>query len=262
MFMKSILARTLYDKRWFALGWSFALSGMAVLMITMYPSLHDGMKSIAATMPPQLQGLVGDISMFGHLDTYLSSQLYDIRIPLFLMIMALVLALSLSTSSEERGEMRTLLSTATSRTSLFSQTMIAAMIIFAVTISSTILVTILTVPMINESIDILLVFKLAALSFIFAMMMFAIVYSIGIGTGSRSLVMSIGVGLIVISIILEAGRTVDWLDLAQKVSLLHYYDASKLLTDGLNFKHLAVQIGLLVIMPLAGWLRFRNRDIA
>ena len=77
MFMKSILARTLYDKRWFALGWSFALSGMAVLMITMYPSLHDGMKSIAATMPPQLQGLVGDISMFGHLDTYLSSQLYD-----------------------------------------------------------------------------------------------------------------------------------------------------------------------------------------
>lgn len=259
--MRSLFTRILYDKRWFMLGWAFALSAMAVLMIAMYPSLHEGMKSIAATMPPQLQGLVGDISLFGHLDTYLSSQLYDIRIPLFLMIMTLVMALGLTAASEERGEMRTLLSTAISRTRYCIETFLAAMVIIAVTVGATVLVTVIAVPMINESIDTVLVMKLAGLSFVFALMMFAIVYGIGIGTGSRSLVMAVGVGLIVLSVILEAGRTVDWLDIAQKVSLLHYYDAGKLLTDGLNLLHLAVQLGLLGLMPLLGWLRFRSRDI-
>ena len=100
LMMKSILLRTLYDKRWFLVGWSTALSLMSILMIAMYPSLHEGMRSIAASMPEALQGLVGDLSLFAHLDTYLSSQLYDIRIPLFLMIMSVVLAQSISVGSE------------------------------------------------------------------------------------------------------------------------------------------------------------------
>lgn len=261
MMMRSIFLRTLYDKRWFALGWACALSGMALLMIAMYPSLHDGMKQIAATMPPQLQGLVGDINMFGHLDTYLSSQLYDIRIPLFLMIMAVVLAQNLTVGAEERGDMRTLLSTTVSRSGYFFQTFLAALVIFLVTLLATVVTTLLSVPFIKESIDLVLVLQLAGLSLVFAMTMFGIVYSIGMGTGRRSLVMAVGVGIIVLSIVLEAGRTVDWLEAAQKISLLHYYDAGKLLTDGLNLIHMSVLAGLLLVSTLGGWLLYRQRDI-
>lgn len=262
LMMKSIFLRSLYDKRWFMLGWSLALSLMAVLMIAMYPSLHEGMKNIAASMPPQLQGLVGDISLFGHLDTYLSSQLYDIRIPLFLMIMAVVLAQGLSVNSEEKGEMRTILSTATSRSSLFFQTGVAAVVIFMTAITITSLVTWLGVPMIDESIDTWLVIKLGVLSLAFAMTVFSIVYAVGSATGSRSITLSVGVGLIILSVILEAGRTVDWLDLAQKVSMLHYYDAGKLLTTGIELKHLLVQGVLFSASWLVGWLLFRRRDIS
>ncbi|MFZ1811940.1 MAG: ABC transporter permease subunit [Candidatus Saccharimonadales bacterium] len=260
--MQSVFLRTLYDKRWFALGWSLALSLMAILMIAMFPSLHEGMKNIAATMPPQLQGLVGDISLFGHIDTYLSSQLYDIRIPLFLMIMAVVLAQGLSVGAEERGEMRTILSTATSRTRYYVQTFLAACVIFAVALSVTSLVTWVAVPMVSQTIATSLVIKLGGLSLLFALVIFAICYGVGMMTGSRMLVMSVGVGLIVSSVILEAGRTVDWLELAQKISMLHYYDAGKLLTTGLDFKHLLVQLVLLIVSLVAGWLVYRRRDIA
>lgn len=260
--MRSIFLRTLYDKRWFTLGWSLALSLMAVLMIAMFPSLHEGMKSIAASMPPALQGLVGDISMFGHIDTYLSSQLYDIRIPLFLMIMAVVLAQSLSVGSEEKGEMRTILSTATSRSSLYFQTLAAASVVFLLAIVVTSLVTWVGVPMINESISTSLVLKLGGLSFGFALVIFAIVYGIGMMSGSRSFASSAGIGIIISSVILEAGRTVDWLELAQKISMLHYYDAGKLLTSGLQLKHLLVLASLFVIFVLLGWLQYRRRDVA
>ena len=261
LMMKSVFLRTLYEKRWFTLGWSLALSLMAVLMIAMYPSLHEGMKNIAASMPPQLQGLVGDISLFGHLDTYLSSQLYDIRIPLFLMIMAVVLAQGLSVTCEEKGEMRTILSTATSRTSLFLQTLAAAVVMFSVSIVVTSCVTWIGVPMINESISTWLIVKLGVLSLAFAMTVFSMVYAVGIATGSRGSTLSLGVGLIISSVILEAGRTVDWLDLVQKVSMLHYYDAGKLLTTGINFSHIVVQASLLISACIIGWLLFRRRDI-
>ena len=259
--MRAVVLRILYDKRWFMIGWAAALSVMAMLMVAMYPSLHDGMKQIAATMPPQLQGLVGDISMFGHLDTYLSSQLYDIRIPLFLMIMSVVLAQNLSVGYEERGEMRTILATATSRTSLFAQTLLAASVIYGFVVAVTSLVTIATVPMISESISLGLVIKLAGLSWLFGMTVFAIVYAVGLATGQRSVALSIGVGIIITSIILEAGRTVDWLDMAQKISLLHYYDAGKLLSTGIKLSHTVVQLGLLAASLIASWWCFRRRDI-
>lgn len=259
--MGNIFLRILYDKRWFTLGWSLSLGFMAVLVIAMYPSLQDGMESIAASMPRELQGLIGDIASFAHLDTYLSSQLYDIRAPLFFMIMAVVLAQNLSAGAEERGELRTLLSTATSRTSLFLQTCAAVGVIFiaAVAIMSGFLW--VTAPFINESLDALFVLKLGGLSLLFAMVLFAITYGAGMLSGSRTLVNAIGIGIIISSIVLEAGRAVDWLEPAQYVSLLHYYDAGKLLTSGLDINHVLVQLALLIGALLLGWLRFRQRDI-
>lgn len=260
--MRSVFTRILYDKRWFMVGWTIAMIAMAVLMVAMYPSLKDGMESIARTMPRELQGLVGDISSFGRLDTYLSSQLYDIRIPLMLMIMSLMLAQSLSVISEERGEMRTTLATATSRTSLFYQSLLAATVIFSATIAVSALATWLSVPFINESLDLWLLTKLSLLSLLFVLVVFAITFGLGMLTGKRMIVMGAGIGLIIVSVILEAGRTVDWLDLAQKVSLLHYYDAGKLLSSGLDTKHLIVQLGLITVSIAASWWVFRRRDVS
>ncbi len=46
----------------------------------------------------------------------MATQLYDIRVPLFLMIMALVIAQSLSIGDEERGDLKAVLATPLSRT--------------------------------------------------------------------------------------------------------------------------------------------------
>lgn len=260
--MRSIFLRTLYDKRWFMLGWSFALSGMAVLMISMYPALSDSMGQIAATMPPQLRGLIGDIDSFTHLDSYISSQLFDIRIPLFLMIMATVLALGIGVSNEEKGVLRTVLSGKYSRVRWFIETWFAAFVIFVVALSTTGIVTLLTVWAIGETIDTSVILKLIAISLSLALAAFTLVFGIGAASGLRSPTLAIGVGMIVTSFILEAGRAVDWLDSAQYISLLHYYDASHLLKDGVDLNHQLVIVGILLVSFFVGIVLFRRRDIS
>lgn len=260
--MRSVFLRTLYDKRWFIAGWSFALGGMATIMVSMFPSLSEGMSEIAASMPPQLRGLVGDIESFTHLDSYLASQLYDIRIPLFLMIMATVLAVGLSVGQEEKGLLRTTLSAQTSRISWLLQTWLAGLVIFSVALTITATVTMLAIWSIGETLDFTIVVKLALLSLSFAMTMYTIVLGIGAATGLRSLTLATGVIIIVSSFILQAGSTVDWLDVVQPLSLMNYYDASGLIKSGLDKTHQLILGSLTLIFLASSILAIRRRDIS
>lgn len=260
--MRSVFLRTLYDKRWFMIGWSFALGGMAILMVAMFPSLSQGMTDIAASMPPQLRGLVGDIESFTHLDSYLASQLYDIRIPLFLMIMATVLAVGVSVGQEEKGVLRTILSSRTSRLSWLIQTWLAGFVIFLIALTITGVVTVLAIWSIGETIDYSVIVKLALLSLSFAMTMFTIVFGIGAATGMRSITLSIGVIIIVSSFILQAGSTVDWLDVVQPISLMNYYDASALIKSGLDKTHQLILTSLSLTFLIGSILSIRRRDIS
>jgi ABC-type transport system involved in multi-copper enzyme maturation permease subunit len=262
MMMRSVFLRTLFDKRWFMIGWSAAIGGMAILMVAMFPSLSKGMADIAASMPPQLRGLVGDIASFTQLDSFITSQLYDIRIPLFLMIMATVLAIGQSVSLEEKGVLRTVLSGKTSRASWFMHTWFAAVILFAVALAVTTGMTLLAVKGINDSIDIYVLLKLALMSLSFAVTVFTIVFAVGVATGSRTITLAVGVGMIVTSFILQAGKAVDWLEPFQTVSMLNYYDASDLLRSGLNYTHQMILMSLLLIFLLVGLLFFRRRDVS
>lgn len=259
--MRSIFLRTLYDKRFFMLGWSIGLSMMAILMVAMYPALKDSMAELAASMPENLRGLVGDTSSFSHMDSYLSTQLYDIRIPMFIMIMMTVLGLGLSVGNEEKGTLRSVLSTNRSRTRWLIETVFSVMVIAAVVITVSILVTLAGVSLIGDFISLTTLMQLAGLSWVFAMTMFFIVFGIGVASGHRSLTMGVGVGLIIATIALQAGSTVDWLDSYQWMSLLHYYDAKTLLGTGIDWWHLASQFLIILVTGTIGWSLFRRRDI-
>jgi len=260
--MNSLFLRTLYDKRWFIVGWAMSIGFMALLMVAMFPALRDSMSELSNSMPQELRGLMGDTDSFTKLDSYLSSQLYDIRIPLFLMIMGVVLANGLIIAFEEKGALRTVLAGAKSRIRWFLETWSAGVVIFFVTLLFTGVVTFASIESINESIDPLLLIKLALVSLSFAICVFTLVFATGAASGSRALTMTVGIGLIVIGFILEAGRAVDWLEPFQKFSLLHYYDASKLTTDGIDALHQMVIGGLTIGAFIVGILSFRRRDIS
>lgn len=261
--MTGYLSRTLYEKRWFLLGWSVVIAAMVFLVVLLFPAMRDSdIGQLAATAPEQMRGLFGDLESFRQLPNFIATQLYDIRIPLFMMILSLVLALGLSVSLEEKGSLRTSLITPLSRTRLMAETWLAGSLIIGLVSLISAGATYLGVALIGEPTPHELIWRLALLSWLYGVAAFSIPLAVGFATGSRAWTLSIGLLVTVGGFILSSfAATIAWLQDWELLSLLHYYDTAALLEGSYRLSDIWI-LSLLSLVPLllAGLL-FRRRDL-
>lgn len=234
--MRSLFLKTLYDKRWFTLGWSLAMGLVILLVLSFYPAFSEGnaFEDLAKSIPPQFKELIGDPSTYKTVPGYISQQIFDIRVPLLFMIMAISLGLSLSIAEEEKEVLRTTLATPLSRGRIVLEKWLAAVVIVgAVSIAGAAGIY-FGVEIINESIDFELVWQLSALAWLFGAASVAIPLGLGLATGNKSLTMGISVVATIGSFILSTfEKAVDWLEPFEKYSLMHYYDANQIADSGI-----------------------------
>lgn len=263
--MRTLLTKTLYDRRWFILGWSIGLALMVWLVLIFFPALSkdNSFEQIAATLPEQFKGLIGDAASFTQLPSYIATQLYGIRVPLFLMIMSLVLAQTLTVSEEEKGTLRTLLATPLSRGRILLEKWLAGIVIMSFALLATTAATYAGVASIDEAVPHDIIWKLALLSLCFAAAAFSLPFATALATGSRAITMVVGIAATIGSFILSSFTAmVAWLEPWDVISLLHYYDTANVAKDGLNVGHIIVLLGITVASLVGGWLLFRRRDVS
>lgn len=262
--MHSVFTKTLYDKRWFMLGWSAAFGFMSLLVIVFYPSFSDTFQfdQLANQLPAAFQGLIGDVANLKTLSGYIAEQLFNIRIPLFMLIMTIVLGLGLSISDEEFGRTRTLLMAPTSRTELLFHKLAAAIIIVGLISLATVLFLYLGIVIIHESPPNTLIWELFGLSWIFGSTAVTIVICLGHALGQRAPTTGIALLITIGSFILTTfGSAVDWLKPYERASLLHYYDATGLTKHDFSSSHLWVLLAIGVVAVSVALVRFRTRDL-
>lgn len=262
--MRTLLSKTLYDKRWFTVGWSLVLLCTVVLTVAFYPSFTQGntFEELSKTVPEQLKGFIGDSASFHSLTGYIAEQLYNIRIPLMLMIMALILAQGLSVASEERGTLRTLSSLPMSRTRMLWEQWAAGAIIFGVVSLIAVISLWIGGLTINESIPFDFMWRIFALSWLFGVTAFSIMYAVGIASGSRGLTMIVGLIVTMGGFLLTTfGSSVDWLKNWEMLSLMHYSDTHSIIQGSLDSGNLWL-LGLITLLSLLiATTIFRHRDI-
>lgn len=263
--MHSLYLRTLYDRRWFLAGWSAVFTVMTTLILTFYPSFSDteGFETIAGKLPDQLKGFIGDPSVFRTLDGFIASQIYDIRMPLLIIIMSLVLAASLTVRDEENGDLRTLLATKLSRERILLEKLLAGCTVIVILNLVAVAGTYIGVTMLGESLPHALIWKLFGLSCLFGVAAFSIPFGIGMATGRRSLTMFIGLFVAVGSYLLTTfSKAVEWLQNVEWLSLMHHYHTLVLRTGDIERSDLWVLGSVIAIMLAIGLLFFRQRDVA
>jgi len=136
--MFNLLFKTLRDKRFFILGWSLGLMFLGFAMTTFFTSFSGGqIDQLLSSMPKALQGLVGNVQDWRELPGYIGSQIFDIRLPIFISILSILLAVSLTVGEEDKGQLRTLIALPISRRKIVFAKWIAIVVIcFAVGIST------------------------------------------------------------------------------------------------------------------------------
>ncbi|MBP7820592.1 ABC transporter permease subunit [Candidatus Saccharibacteria bacterium] len=262
--MNNLFLKTLFDKKWFTIGWATAFAFMSLLVVIFYPSFNSSFQvdQLTANFPSALKGLIGDAANLKNINGYLAEQLFNIRIPLFILIMSIVLGLGLSITDEESGRLRTLVATPIGRTKILLQKQLAGCVIVCLVSLATIIATYIGLILIHEQIPNALIWELFVLSCVFGSVTVGTVIAIGFASGSRGPTTAIAILITIGSFILSTfGIAVSWLKPYEKLSLLHYYDATGLVKGSLNLVHILVLFGILFTSTVVAILMFRNRDI-
>jgi len=263
--MRTLLTKTLYDKRWFLFGWALVMIFTVVLTVVFFPSFTQGntFEELSKSVPGQLKGFIGDAATFHSITGYIAEQLYNIRLPLMFMIMALILAQALTVSDEERGLLRTVTALPMSRTRVLLERWAAGVIIFGLTSLVAAASFWVGAIIINEPVPFDFTWRVFVLSWLFGIAAFTVIYAVGSASGSRALTMTIGLILTMGGFLLSTfAPSVQWLKNWEVLSLMHYSDTSSILKGSLDSINLWI-LGLLTILSLfIAILLFRRRDIS
>ncbi len=262
--MYNLFTKTLYDKRAFIIGWSLGLAFIGFLMALFYPAFHqdNGIDQLVKSLPPAFQGLVGNLDNLKELSTYLGSQLFDIRVPIFISILTIILAVGLTVGEEEKGQLRTLLALPLSRTRILLSKWLAIVIIcFAVTVATIIGIEI-GVKVIGESLDWIVLLRLGSMMWLLSVTIATMIFGIGLATGNKGATTGIGVFVTVGSFLLTTfAQSVDWLQPYENISLLHYFHAPDIARGVIDLWDVAVYICIIIVFLLIAFVLFRHRDV-
>lgn len=262
--MWSVFSKTLYDRRWFVVGWAIAFVALAALMTSFFPAMKvSGLDELVKNMPPAFKGLIGDLGLLESFDTYIASQLFDIRLPLIGGIMAIILGLGLSSSEEETGELRTVVALPISRTMIVIQKWLAIAVITLVMIGAIVVGIYAVLPFIDDtSLAFGDLVALLASSWVLMVAFGTIPFAAGVVSGKRAAAMAIGVVVVIGSFILSTfGAAVDWLEQYERFSLLNYFPATDVVQTGVNWADMCILATISIIALIVAVIVFRRRDI-
>ncbi len=262
--MNSVFVRTLQDKRWFILGWFIGFALLATVMVVFYPSMRQEgtLDQLMATMPDAFKGVMGDLADLTRFDTYLASQLFDIRASLLAGIMAIILAMSLTVSEEEKGLLRTMLSLPVSRVSLLLQKWLAMVAIIFVTLLGIVVAVYALQGTVDAAITFAAMTKLFFMTWLVLVAIATITFAAAMITGRRAIAMLVGVLVMAGSFIVSTfGMSVDWLADYEWLSLFHYFPASEVVRQGIETNSVVVLGSLTAISLAASLIVFRRRDV-
>lgn len=262
--LRSIFLKSLWEQRRSLPLWALGLVGLTFITVLFYPSISD-MTEINALLGDEdsiMRVFVGDISDMTSPEGYLNSQLYYLMIPLLFLVFGITQGSGAIAGEEERGTLDLLLSNPLTRSQVFTHKFtsmgaaitVLAFILWLGTVGSVIVVDIdIAVIRLAE-----ITLSAALLGLLFGTMSL----TVGGATGKRGTSIAIASVLAVAAYFLNAlVPVVDTLEPLSKLSPFYYYIDSDPLTNGLDFLHVMVLMGVTVVLLLIGFVTFGRRDL-
>ncbi len=263
--MHSVLGRTLYERRWFIVGWSVAVMGMVWLVILFYHAFSDtsGIEEVFKKAPDSFKAFLGDPEANKSISGYIGQQVYDLRVALLVMIMGLNFATSLTLREEEDSGLRTLSVIPQSRRRILLSKWLSGLVATGIVSLASVVGAYAGILSIQEPIPHSVLWQIFLLTWLFAVSVFSIPFAVGISTGHRGVTMAIGLSVTIGSFILATfAKAVEWLKDWQWLSLMNYYNTPELVKNGVVVGDVVTLAGIALVAVIAALVIFPKRDIA
>jgi ABC-2 type transport system permease protein len=261
--VRSLFFKTLRDKRTFIIGWTLGLFFLGFAITTFFTSFSgDAIKDLLANMPPAFEGLIGSIRDWSQLSSYIGSQVFDIRLPILIGILAIVLTVNLTVTEEDKGQLRTLVALPISRKNIVLAKWMAIVVICLIASAATVAGVEVGVLAIGETINQGILLQLGLMTWLMTTALATIIFALGLGTGIRSVTTPIGVTIVTTGFILSTfAPSVEWLKRIEWLSIFHYFPATEITRTGINGLDVVVYVLITVCALGFALFQFRRRDI-
>jgi len=257
--MSSVYTKTLYQKRFMILGWTFGLTFVTLLTMSVYNSFSSGdiAKSLQE-LPPAMQKLIGDIESYRSIGGYISQQIFALRAPLLLMILSIAVLVGISAGEEEKGLVETQLALPLSRTKLLAQKLAAGLTVIGLASLGALIGVQLGLWVVGQQYSLLDVLPHLVNCLLVAMCYGLVGFTIAAVTGRRGLALGAASGLAFLSFLINSmAPAVDYLQTLDKLTLFHYYS----IKGGYHWGNISLLAGIATLLIVVSLIAFNRRDI-
>lgn len=259
--LKSIFSKTLYEKRWAVLWWSIAMFAMTVLIVALFPVFRDSFGASLQDVPDSLKQILGDASDYQRLEGFLELQVY-MQMVFLTFVYGIILFTGLLAGEEGAGTLQTLLAQPVSRSKVYFQKLLAGMVILAVLSFALFLGIVVGAASIGESIHVWRNVQATFAQWLVALVFSLVGYFVGAATGRRGIAGTVaGSYAFAAYMVSSLVQTAEGLKMLHYASPFRYFNNPRVLEHGLLLSNIVVLTIAVIVLVIAGWLRFCKRDI-
>ncbi len=265
--LRNVFAKTLRDLRRGFVWWSVGLVGMAVMMVSVYPTVRGNvaLNKLVEDYPEALKGFFGYGGTLDYTSApgYLGMELFSFMVPLLLMIAAIAAGSGAIAGEEDRGTLELLLSLPVSRPRVTVEKFLAlvaesAALGFVLWLSLWIGARAVGMHLATTKIA-----AATASAVALAVAFGAIALLIGCATGRRGLAIGLSSAAAVAAYLVNSlAPLVTALEPIQQLSPFYHYAVDNPLRTGLSPGHFLVLVAIAAAAAGAAALTVRQRDLA
>ncbi len=257
--INGLLAKILYQKRWFIIGWVLGFMAMALFMILLYPELKASkLDELLSGLSPALQKVAGGTDTFSNINNYIGGEVFALRMPLLSIIMSIVLFVGLFVGDEKKGTLLTQLSLPLSRSKIMLTKLLAALVILIITTVGMYAGIVIALALTHESADMMMVTKHVVGCVLIGLDFGLVAFLLGGGFGLRGVATGTATLLAFLSYLLSSMVAVaDVLKPYEKLSLFHYYQNP----SPISLEHIGLMVTFGLVCAVIGLIGFQRRDI-
>src|SRR5262249_25677380 len=148
---------------------------------------QGGFDQLYKNLPKSFQGLVGNLQSLKTVAGYASQEIFALRIPLLVLIMGIILFSALLAGDENEGTLQPLLAQPVTRTKVFVQKYIAALVISFIICYASVIGVLIGLFFIHEHMSFLRLSQAAIGVWLLTIMFGTLGYALGAITGKRAL---------------------------------------------------------------------------
>jgi len=261
--LSNVFLKTLRDWRLSLPLWGIGMALLALWVMGLYPTIGESYADMMEDLPPALAIFVGEAADMASAEGYLSAEMFSFMVPLLFLVLTVGFGGSTIAREEEQGTLDLLLSNPIPRWRVVLEKF-AALVVITMLLALTLwLGLVIGATIASVEISFLRMAEATFSGALLGLAFGALALALVCATGKRIWAISIPAALGIVSFLLNGfAPLVEALEPYRKLSPFYYYSGAEPLVNGLNPVHVAVLLGLTLLLLAVALIAFERRDLA